>query len=84
MNSPQFTYRRLLPLAGGASVNVNLPQWEGSITPKDGESYRMAWGTLIYDSALGGFHVQTLLGVRFYPWSIGATGNLRILASDFS
>ena len=80
MNSPVFPVRRLFPLASGAKITVNQ-SYESSIKPAIGAPVLCSWGTLIFNGA--GFHVQTLLGVRFYPWQADQVGTLEIYATDF-
>ncbi len=78
-----FPARRLFPLAARASCSVNQG-FPASIGTNDGEITRAPWGTLIYDAGQSGFHVQTLLGSRFYFFAKGEAGTLAILASDFA
>ena len=74
--SPTFSARRLLPM-GRAAVSVNLDFAELRTEPH--REFKLPYATAIYDEARSGFHVQTVAGVKFYPFPSGASGTIRLI-----
>lgn len=73
---PTFSARRLLPM-GRARVSVNLDFSE--LRTEAGREFKLPYATAIYDAQRGGFHVQTLAGVKFHPCPATFRGTLGLI-----